>query len=137
MADVRVYLALPRPALVQLADDSRVALRAWPAAAVTSFLRSSMAEDDDEEREYAALWDIARATAAESPGERRVIAAADLPGSMVTEDPQGEWVSRVVLDGELLLDQVASLHVDEQIDSDDELLWYDITELADVVDLDS
>lgn len=92
---------------------------------------------------------------------RRVVLAADVPDALVRAVPDGR--SEVVLNGALVLGQVVSLHVDGDealsdvaaavaaiatADAGDEdarftvdgaagheLLWYDVTELDDVLDM--
>lgn len=141
------------------------------AHAVTPALREWYVEGDLEELEYAAAADAARdslrqlAQAAGS-ARRRVVVAADVPDSTVrsqtTSLSDGER-SVVQLAQPVTLDQVVSIHVDDDLALDDvadaaaalaaaeagdedaqfvvdgadghELLWYDVTELDDVLAL--
>lgn len=76
-----------------------------------------------EEAEYDALIEAAAAASAlVGEGRRRVVLAADVDrataGAPLAVGPK----------------QVASLHVDETTEhSDDDLLWYDASEIADVI----
>jgi hypothetical protein len=141
------------------------------ARAVTPALREWYVEGDLDELEYAASADAAhdslRALASRggSPA-RRVVVAADVPDAVVHHEvlaPDDSRRSVVQLDEPLLLDQVVSIHVDDDLARDDvgaavaalpaadagdedarftvdgadghELAWYDVTELDDLLAL--
>jgi hypothetical protein len=118
---VRVYLPATTSVLRTLVDDGRLA-GPHTAFAVTPRLREfyavSDAGADVEELEYAALLGAARASLRLldiDPGavRRRVVLAADVPDTAVTEieDPDTEpGVVRVT--GDVTLRDVASAHID-------------------------
>lgn len=141
------------------------------AHAVTPGLREWYVEGDVDELEYAAASEAARDALrllAESPSapRRRVVVAADVPDDVVRAGGQAiddSQRSAVRLDEPLVVDQVVSIHVDDDVAVDDvtaaaaavpaaeagdedarftidgadghELLWYDVTELDDVLRL--
>ena len=109
------------------------------AHTVTAALREWYAEADDDELEYAAL------SAAEDasllllvPGEpaRRVVVAAEVPDSWVRAANRPDDPSSVLVDLPVPLALVVSMHLDG-VDAahDEELLWYDVTELDDLLDV--
>lgn len=138
------------------------------AHAVTPALREWYVEGDQDELEYAASVDAARQSlrllaASTGPVWRRVVVAADVPDAAVQEvtgDVDDSRRSVVRLDQPLVLAQVVSVHVDDDVALDDvaaagaalaaaeagdddaqftvdgadghELLWYDVSELDDV-----
>ncbi|EAP97588.1 hypothetical protein JNB_18998 [Janibacter sp. HTCC2649] len=132
---VRVYLPLDPAALATLRQVGEVG----PApvaghAALPASARPGIG-NDDEEREYAA-WSAAATDAAvrAAGGGRRVIASADVDAAMVQRT--SEDGTAVELDSVVALPRIASFHIDEEPGSDiSDLLWYDVTELDDVVTL--
>lgn len=79
-----------------------------------------VAEDDDEETEYAALMAAADASR-ELGADRRVVVVAELPG----DDP----------DAPVPLARIVAVHVDEPgADPDDDLAWYAPEELAQLLE---
>jgi hypothetical protein len=142
MPVVRVYVPLGRDDLEEL--HTRAALPAGPgtprvAYAVTHALAASAPGLDVEDLEYAAFSDAVAAAGSlrVTPGDRRIIAAADADPAWVARR-DGAPVSKVSLTAALPLSRVASFHIDEEVtaggrdDAADELLWYDVTELDDV-----
>lgn len=135
MPMVRVYLPLDSAAL----DGLRRTGEVGPApvvghAAVPGSTRPGLG-NDDEEREYAA-WSAAAGDAAEraGQGERRVVASADVDAAVVL--PVTEGGTAVELDSIVGLPRIASFHIDEQPGGEvADLLWYDVTELDDVIAL--
>lgn len=141
------------------------------ARAVTPALREWYVEGDLEELEYAASGDAARdalrqLALASGPVWRRVVVAAEVPDASVRPVPASVDDSErsvVRLERPLTLQQVVSIHVDDDVavhdvaaaaavlgaaDAGDEdaqftvdgadgheLLWYDVTELDDVLRL--
>ena len=107
---MRVYLPLTLATLAEAHESGEV-----PAS-----VDRVVAEDDSEEAEYAALMTAADASAAliVSPG-RRVVLVADVvdPAGAV---PQKLW---------------AAVHVDtaDDADPDDDLAWYGIQEISDLL----
>ncbi|HET7399995.1 MAG TPA: hypothetical protein VFJ94_15880 [Intrasporangium sp.] len=162
MAVVRVYVPVGRRSLAHLAEAGVLEAapeRPVAAYAVTPELSAGAPAADVEDLEYAAFCDAVRAAAAarDLPGDRRVVLAADadpgqlLPGAARPAGGGGvaggadrqATASRVSLVGPLRLERVASCHVDEEPHGSGppgaedgplplELLWYDVTELAEV-----
>jgi hypothetical protein len=161
----RVYLPTT---LVDLARAHSAGVFAGPvtAHAVTPAIREWYTEGDTEEFEYVALTEAAEASLrllAADPDvpRRRVVVAADVADSAVTELPDARVRSAVRVAADVLLNAVASVHVDEDtaekvvaeaiiaVDAADagdddarfaldeaeatELLWYDVTEIPDLV----
>jgi NTE family protein len=135
----RIYIPLNASGLRNL--DIRRAVEGAPltAHAVTAAVRASAAATGQEEWEYTALNDAAE-TSAEllTPGEsRRIVAAADVSsdcvGSALPADSAIE--SAVSISEPVELRQIASFHVDGNSTQDEDLLWYDVTELPVVLAL--
>lgn len=137
MTTTRVYAPADAPTLAGLLETG-----AFPASflafAVTPAVRAAFPDDDEEDLEYAALWAAAQTgRRAAGADERVVVVAADAndvepaPGAADAPDDEA-YVVRV---GEALpVGRVVSLHVAEPDDrEDEELAWYDASELADVV----
>lgn len=134
MSLTRIYIPLNATRLRSLEADRALGGAPFLAHAVTEAVRDSAPIAGQDEWEYAALTDAARSSAAllTSAESRRIVAAADvtadLVGSALPEDSIDE--SAVSVAEPVELSWIASFHVDD-IDSceDDELLWYDVTEL--------
>lgn len=142
MPVVRVYLPVGRRELERLRATGTLA--ASPTSprhgfAVTDGLRSGTPGVDVEELEYAAFVDAVAASgsARSAPGDRRVVAAADADPEWVSAGGGGT-VSSVDLVAPVPMSRIAAFHVDEHrgVEDDaglaDDLLWYDVTELAEV-----
>jgi hypothetical protein len=125
---VRVYLPATTNVLRTLVDEGRLT-GPLTAFAVTPGLRDfyalSDAGADEEELEYAALLAAARASLRlidvdPSAARRRVVLAAEVPGSAVTEveDPDADR-GAVRISGDVALAAVASAHVDGAEAEDD------------------
>ncbi|WP_246785320.1 WS/DGAT/MGAT family O-acyltransferase [Austwickia chelonae] len=131
--DIRVYLALGEDGLTRLAEGHPLDVGKVRASAVTAQVRAAFPEDDEEDLEYDALLVAAEIVAEEKPGTRVVVAAVDLPISTLTvvEDGDG-WVGfEVVLDRPVHAADLVAVHAAETgAGPDDELLWYDVTELG-------
>ncbi|WP_432482616.1 DUF6912 family protein [Kineococcus esterisolvens] len=167
---MRVYWPTTLPALAEVAPSGVLAAAPVAVHAVTPALREFYADADprdlEEELEYAAMSDAAEQSLrllAGLPGgaqPRRVVLALDVPGRALPR-PDAGWSaperSRVVLDADLLLSDLVSVHVDDAEAEQDlraalaalpaadagdedarftvesaeghELLWYDATEL--------
>jgi len=145
MPVVRIYLPVGRRELEHLQATGTV--DASPSSprqgfAVTDELRSRTPGADVEELEYAAFADAvaASASARSAPGDRRVVAATDADPEWVSTGGGGA-VSSVALVAPVPRSRIASFHVDEDrgVPDDggqsDDLLWYDVTELAEVCTL--
>jgi hypothetical protein len=132
---VRVYLPLDPAALATLREAGEIG----PApvaghAALAASTRPGIG-NDDEEREYAA-WSAAATDAAvrAAGGGRRVIASADVDAAVVQRTTDDG--TAVELDSVVALPRIASFHIDEEPGGEiSDLLWYDVTELDDVVAL--
>ncbi|AKT52705.1 hypothetical protein ADJ73_09145 [Arsenicicoccus sp. oral taxon 190] len=102
--------------------------------AVTAAVVAELANADEEEREYDALLEAAAQAGVGATGRRRVVAAADLPTAAVEDLPGGYAEVRVT--GPVSGERVVAFHVDETVAHEDaDLLWYDVTELGDVLRL--
>ena len=123
-----MYLPATTNVLRTLVDEGRLT-GPLTAFAVTPGLRDfyalSDAGADEEELEYAALLAAARASLRlidvdPSAARRRVVLAADVPGSAVTEveDPDADR-GAVRISGDVALAAVASAHVDGAEAEDD------------------
>ena len=136
MPMVRVYVPLDPAVLEDLRGRGEIGPVPVRAHAAPAGPGSSSAKDD-EEREYAA-WSAAAAAAAERAGQgrRRVVASADVDTAVVSRRDGAADVTEVELDAVVALSRVASFHIDEQPGGDAaDLLWYDVTELDDVITL--
>ena len=140
MTQTRIYLPLNAAGLRRLAHDRVVAgsggggLRAF---AVTEQVERDEPLGDEEEWEYAALSQACDAATSQRGGTaaKRVIAAADVDPSwvMVGSGPP----AAVLISSPVPLSKVVSFHVDETAGDDglENLLWYDATELDEVLRL--
>lgn len=162
----RVYLPTT---LVGLARAHASGVLPGPASAhaVTSSIREWYTEGDTEEYEYVALTEAAESSLRllaldpDAP-RRRVVIAADVAESAVTDVPDGPCRSAVRIGVDVPIAAVASVHIDEEsavkvvaeaiiaLDAADggdddarfvldeaeatELLWYDVTEVGDLVE---
>ena len=102
-------------------------------------MRASAPTAGQEEWEYAALNDAAQTSGALlTAGEtRRIVAAADVSSDCVGSAEPGDSVieSAVSISEPVALKRIASFHVDGDDAQDDDLLWYDVTELPVVLAL--
>ena len=159
---MRVYLATTIAGLEALRRTGFDAPR--EAHAVTGALREAYAEGDADELEYAAAADAAHASLRlldPAARARRVVVAAEVPDASVRPQP-GEAPSSVLLSAVVTREHVVSLHADDaeaeadvaaavaalaaaDAGDDDaqftvdgaeghELLWYDVTELDNLLD---
>lgn len=141
MTQTRIYVPLGATSVRRLAQSRSLASEVIGAFAVTERLERSLPGADEEQWEYAALCHAVEAAGAlrESETDKRVVAAADVDASAVSPraGESGVAVSAVEVAGPLPLERVVSFHLDEEPGADgvDDLLWYDVTELDDVVRL--
>ncbi|MBO1755574.1 hypothetical protein [Allobranchiibius sp. CTAmp26] len=134
----RVYLPLTGPQLQALRDTRRVADEELVGFSVTTVLIESLpASEDVEGHEYAALQEAALESASRGG---RVVVAADVDDEQVQRPASGDEGSpgRVIVHEGLDLRRVVSLQVldpagERDPDSDLDLSWYDVTELADLL----
>lgn len=137
MTLIRIYIPLNAAGLRRLGADRAVTAAPFLAYAVTDDVRASAPAAGQDEWEYSALGDaVLRSAALLSPGEqRRLVAAADVEPEMVgpaVPSDSGDFIedSAVLILGSVALNRIASFQVDaDEASEDDELLWYDVTEL--------
>ncbi|HET7821128.1 MAG TPA: hypothetical protein VFL10_06345 [Ornithinibacter sp.] len=132
----RVYLPLTPADLTGLAEGRPLGPAPRNAHAVTPSLGKPGLVTDEEELEHAA-WVAAAEEAIGAPGaapRRRVIAAADVDAAIVVHPTSPDVPSRVEVAAPVERRRIVSFHVDEVAGSTEptDLLWYDVTELADV-----
>jgi len=89
-----------------------------PGYAVTPALREAYASGDEEELEYAALTEAARASLRMLAGNpaappRRVVLAAEIPADEVKLDATDREPARVLVTAVIPVDKLASAHVDD------------------------
>ncbi|WP_290057274.1 DUF6912 family protein, partial [Amycolatopsis solani] len=111
---MRVYLPATIAMLRDLESSGEFRARSGTAFALTPALREAYVSGSDEELEYAALLDAARASlrliAAEEKGEpRRVVISADVEGVTLRPDLDAPVVR---IGGPIPLKAVAAIHVD-------------------------
>jgi hypothetical protein len=136
MSQTRIYLPLNAKGLRRLAAAREVGPAPLRAFAVTDRVERALPEGDEEEWEYAALTDAAAAaSAAAGPAHKRVIAAADVDPDWV--NVEGDADSAVIVAEPVPLRRVVAFHVDEKAGDEgtSDLLWYDATELDEVLRL--
>jgi len=120
---MRVFLPSTLPTLAralqtgQLNEAGQLNDGSVPGFAVTPALREAYASGDEEELEYAALTEAARASLrllAANPAAppRRVVLAAELAADRVRWDPCDAEPARVVI-GAVPLASLASAHIDD------------------------
>jgi len=134
MTLTRIYVPLNASGLRRLDTDRALEGAPVLAHAVTEAARASAPAASEDEREYAALKDAARSSAALlTPDEsRRIVAAADVAADLVSPAAPADAAveSAVLISDSVALNRIASFHVDDADGSEgDELMWYDVTEL--------
>lgn len=140
MTQTRIYLPLDTARMRELAETRSLARVPLGAFAVTGRIERSLPTGDEEEWEYAALCEAAEAATAGRGTARtkRVIAAADVDGDWVSEAASGgAALAAVTVSEPVQLRDIVSFHVDEApgADGTEDLLWYDATELDEVIRL--
>ena len=139
MTQTRIYLPMTPDDVRRLAAEREVGPSPLPAYAVTQRLERSHAADAlEEELEYAALTEAAE-RAARLQGSsvvKRVVAAADVDPAWVS-GVEDEGLAAVEITQPVPLRLVVSFHVDETAGDQglEDLLWYDATELDEVLRL--
>jgi hypothetical protein len=141
----RIYLPLNASMLRALSAAGALEGAPLSAHAVTDAVQAAAPNAGQDEWEYAVLNDAALSSGAMlDPGEtRRIVAAADVSPDLVGPAPAGGSAveSAVSVTEPVPLRRIASLHVDgdaaagDQWAEDEDLLWYDVTELPVVLDL--
>ncbi|GAA1893424.1 DUF6912 family protein [Lapillicoccus jejuensis] len=139
MHQCRVYLPLGPAGVRTLHQDKGI--RVADGYAVTTALERAHPEEDEEGLEYLALQDALAAglAARESRSSLVVVVAADVPSDRLDlRAPATSPPSRLALRDAVALGKVVALHVEEPPaggSDEPDLLWYDVTELAEVVRL--
>ena len=115
---MRVFLPSTLPALAQPLQAGQVGPGPLPGFAVTPALREAYASGDEEELEYTALTEAARASLRQLAGDpdappRRVVLAADLPADQVKPDASDDEPARVVVLDAVPLNRLDAAHVDD------------------------
>ena len=115
---MRVFLPSTLPALAQALQAGQVGPGPVPGFAVTPSLREAYASGDEEELEYAALTEAARASlrllaADPAAPPRRVVLAAEIPAEQVKPDARDKEPGRVVISVAVPAKRLASAHVDD------------------------
>ncbi len=143
MPVVRIYVPVAGTTLRRLAAEGLLPASVEApvdAFAVTAELTAQAPTLDEEDLEYAAFVDAvaAAATCRDHPADRRLVVAADADPEVVR--PGLGAPSAIQLVDDLPLSRIAAFHVDEAgphvgsvQDEADSLLWYDVTELGEVV----
>lgn len=136
----RIYIPLNAAGLRSLSSSGALQGTPFPAHAVTGEVQASAPAAQQDEWEYTALNDAAETSGALlTPGEsRRIVVAADVSSGCVgsAEPGDSDVESAVSINEPVAMKRIASIHVDGDSSQDDEdLLWYDITELPVVLDL--
>ena len=117
---MRVFLPSTLPALAEALRAGQVGSGPGPVPgfAVTPSLREAYASGDEEELEYAALTEAARASLrmlAEDPAAppRRVVLAAEIPADQVKLDAGDHEPARVLIGAAIPIARLAAAHVDD------------------------
>jgi len=135
----RIYIPLNASGLRSLRTRGALEGAPFPAHAVTEAMQADAPSATQDEWEYAALNDAAQTSGALlTAGEsRRIVAAADVSSDLVgsAEPGDSDVDSAVSISDSVELKRIASFHVDGDASQDDDLLWYDVTELPVVLAL--
>ena len=141
---MRVFLPSTLPALAEVLRTGQIGSDPGPQPgyAVTPVLREAYASGDEEELEYAALTEAARASLrmlANDPAAppRRVVLATDLPAEQVKLDAHDHEPARVLVSAAVPLARLASAHVDDVEAGADVRAAVDALEAADAGDEDA
>ncbi len=115
---MRVFLPSTLPGLARALQSGLLGPGPVPGFAVTPALREAYADGDEEELEYAALSEAARASlrmlaADPAAPPRRVVLAAEIPAEQVSWDAQDHEPGRVVIGESVPVALVAAGHVDD------------------------
>ena len=117
---MRVFLPSTLPVLAEALRAGQVGSGPGPVPgfAVTPSLREAYASGDEEELEYAALTEAARASLRMLAGDpaapsRRVVLAAEIPADQVKLDARDHEPARVLIATAIPLERLASAHVDD------------------------
>ena len=141
---MRVFLPSTLPALAEVLRAGQVGSDPGPQPgyAVSPALREAYASGDEEELEYAALTEAARASLRllandNAAPPRRVVLAADLPAEQVKPDAHDHEPARVLVSAAVPLARLASALVDDAEAGQDVRAAVDALEAADAGDEDA
>jgi hypothetical protein len=135
MTLTRIYIPLNASGLRSIGADGVLGGAPFLAHAVTEAVRAAAPTAGQDEWEYTALNAAAQSSVSLlAPGEsRRLVAAADVTPALVGPAPGDSAAeSAVSISDSVALKRIASFHMDDSASDgseDDELLWYDVTEL--------
>jgi hypothetical protein len=115
---MRVFLPSTLPALARALQAGQAGQAPVPGFAVTPALREAYASGDEEELEYAALTEAARASlrllaADPAAPRRRVVLAAEIPAENLSWDTRDDEPARVLVGMAVPFKLLASAHVDD------------------------
>jgi Family of unknown function (DUF6912) len=134
---MRVYLAATRERLRAVAEGSDGA-DGWAGFAALESVRAELGGLGDEELEYALTVAAGEASAALGPsgdGGRghggRLVIVAEVDEAVVTSDP--DVPGAVVVRGPIALSDVDAILSDDGQGADDELGWFGVQEIADLL----
>jgi hypothetical protein len=140
---LRVYIPATFGMLGTLARDERLAIHSGLGFAFTPALRDFYEAGDDEEIEYSAFLEAARAslrllTAGDDRfPHRRVVISADVPESAVTYSPEKGEAVVTLTPPEITVDQLAAIHVDDGDNEDATAAAVKVVDVADLGDEDA
>jgi len=141
---MRVFLPSTLPALAEVLRTGQAGPDPGPQPgyAVTPALREAYASGDEEELEYAALTEAARASLRmlavdQAAPPRRVVLAAELPAEQVKLDAHDREPARVLVNASVPLARLVSAHVDDAVAGPDVRTAADALEAADAGDEDA
>ncbi len=141
---MRVFLPSTLPALAEVLRAGQVGSDPGPQPgyAITPALREAYASGDEEELEYVALTEAARASLRmlandKAAPPRRVVLAAELPAEEIKLDARDHEPARVLVNAAVPLARLASAHVDDAEAGRDVRAAADALEAADAGDEDA
>jgi hypothetical protein len=141
---MRVFLPSTLPALAEVLRTGQAGPDPGPQPgyAVTPALREAYASGDEEELEYAALTEAARASLRmlavdQAAPPRRVVLAAELPAEQVKLDAHDREPARVLVNASVPLARLVSAHIDDAVAGPDVRTAADALEAADAGDEDA
>ncbi len=116
---MRVFLPSTLPALAQALQAGQVGPGPVPGFAVTPSLREAYASGDEEELEYVAMTEAARASLrmlAQDPAAppRRVALAVEISAEQVKLDARDKEPARVLIAEAVAVERLAAAHVDDE-----------------------
>jgi hypothetical protein len=139
MTQTRIYVPLTADLVRRLAAERQLGPAPVAAFGVTERIERADPTGSEEEWEYAALTEAVDAAAAlqGTTVAKRVVASADIDPAVVSTDGAREGLGALTVSSAVPLARIVSFHVDETAGDQgmDDLLWYDATELDEVLRL--